>query len=108
MQIPIEWGNLTEKKLQHVRLAGNPLADPRIRRFVETDAPSMVKDLLNHLRKNGYRGEEGGGKKGGGKRGKKGKGKAAVVEEEPDQEDGEDDFAAMLASINNGSDDQDT
>ena len=61
MQIPIEWGNLTEKKLQHVRLAGNPLADPRIRRFVETDAPSMVKDLLNHLRKNGYRGDEGGG-----------------------------------------------
>ena len=65
MQIPIEWGNLTEKKLQHVRLAGNPLADPRIRRFVETDAPSMVKDLLNHVRKNGFKGDAaGGGKKG--------------------------------------------
>ena len=33
-QIPIELGNLTPKKLQTVRLHGNPLADPRIRRFV--------------------------------------------------------------------------
>ena len=81
-QVPIEWGNLTEKKLQAcarlplrhmrprstrtdvlrtsqaVRLAGNPLADPRIRRFVEQDQPSMVKDFLNHVRKNGFKGEE--------------------------------------------------
>ena len=109
-QIPIEWGNLTEKKLQSVRLAGNPLADPRIRRFVEQDQPSMVKDLLNHVRKNGYKGDSGGGKKGGGggKKGKKGKGKAAAVEE-PEECDGsgEDDFAAMLASINTGGDDSD-
>jgi hypothetical protein len=28
-QIPIELGNLSPKKLQAVRLAGNPLADPR-------------------------------------------------------------------------------
>ena len=70
----MEWGSLTEKKLQQVRLAGNPLADPRIRRFVDGDAPSMVKDLLNHVRKHGFKVDAGGGKKG--KKGKKGKGDA--------------------------------
>ena len=61
------------------KLQGNPLADARIRRFVEDDTPTLVKDLLNHVRKNGCKGEAaagGGGKKGGGKKGKKGKGKA--------------------------------
>lgn len=52
-QIPMALGGLSPKKLQSVRLSGNPLADPRIRRFVEQDAPSLVKDLLNHVAKSG-------------------------------------------------------
>ena len=95
-----------EKKLQSVRLPGNPLADPRIRRFVEEDAPSMVKDFLNHVRKNGFKGDESGGKKGG-KKGKKGKGKAAAVEELEDGDDGDDNIADLLAALNKGSDDED-
>ena len=51
--MPIELGQLTIKKLQAVKLQGNPLADARIRRFVEEDKPDLVKDLLNHVRKNG-------------------------------------------------------
>ena len=83
-QVPIELGNLTVKKLQAVKLQGNPLSDARIRRFVEEDSPTLVKDLLNHVRKNGYKGEAAGGGKqgGGGRKGKKGKAKAAPVEEE--------------------------
>ena len=62
--MPIELGNLTVKKLQAVKLKGNPLADARIRRFVDEDTPTLVKDLLNHVRKNGYKGEAAaGGKK---------------------------------------------
>jgi len=104
-QIPIEMGGLSPKKLQAVRLKGNPLADPRIRRFVENDAPSMVKDLLNHVAKNGYRGDEGGA----GKKGKKGKGKGKSEKPPPsDSEDGDDpegSIADMLAAINaSGSD----
>ena len=95
----MEWGNLTEKKLQQVRLAGNPLADPRIRRFVESDAPSM----LNHVRKHGFKGDAGGGKKGG-KKGKKGK-KAAASPSASD-DDGEDNIADLLAAMAKGSDDE--
>ena len=101
--MPIEWGNLTEKKLQQVRLAGNPLADPRIRRFVDGDAPSMVKDLLNHVRKHGFKADAGGGKKG--TKGKKGK-KAAASPSGSD-DDGEDNIADLLAALNKGSDDED-
>ena len=54
--LPIEMGNLTPKKLQAVSLRANPLADPRVRRIVADDAPTMVKDLLNHVRKHGHRG----------------------------------------------------
>ena len=101
-QVPIELGQLTVKKLLHVRLAGNPLKDPRIRRFIEDNSPTLVKDLLNHVRKNGYKGEEaaGGGKQGGkgGKKGKKGKGKPAKVESESGSEGG-DDIAALLAAM---------
>lgn len=66
----------------------------------------MVKDFLNHVRKNGFKGEEAGAGKKGGKKGKaKGKKSAATIEE-PEQADGEeDDFAAMLASINTGDSD---
>jgi len=104
-QVPIELGNLTVKKLQSVKLQGNPLADPRIRRFVEDDSPTLVKDLLNHVRKNGYKGEAaGGGKKGGGKKGKKGKGKGAAVEEEDDEDA---DVAALLAQMAAGGDSDD-
>ena len=99
----MEWGNLTEKKLQQVRLAGNPLADPRIRRFVESDAPSMVKDLLNHVRKHGFKEDAGGGKKGG-KKGKKGK-KAAASPSASD-DDGEDNIADLLAAMAKGGDDE--
>ena len=110
-QVPIELGNLTVKKLQAVKLKGNPLADARIRRFVDEDTPTLVKDLLNHVRKNGYKGEAAaGGKKGGGggggKKGKKGKGKAAAVEEE-DDEDGDASIAELLAAMNKGSDSED-
>ena len=106
-QVPIELGNLTVKKLQAVKLQGNPLADARIRRFVEEDTPTLVKDLLNHVRKNGFKGEAaaGGAKKGGGgKKGKKGKGKAAAVEED---EEGDEDanIAELLAQMGGGSDD---
>ena len=31
-QVPIEFGSLTVKKLQAVKLQNNPLKDPRIRR----------------------------------------------------------------------------
>ena len=49
-QVPIELGSLTVKKLQSVKLKANPLADPRIRRFVEDDSPTLVKDLLTSKR----------------------------------------------------------
>jgi hypothetical protein len=108
-QVPIELGNLTVKKLQAVKLKGNPLADARIRRFVDDDTPTLVKDLLNHVRKNGFKGDApataGGGKKGGGKKGKKGKGKAAVEEEEEGDEDAS--IAELLAAMGGGSDDDD-
>jgi len=101
-QIPMELGALSPKKLQAVRLVGNPLADPRIRRFVETDAPTLVKDLLNHVAKNGFQGDEAAGK------GKKGKGKGKAKAEKPpsDDEDGpEGSIAEMLAALNaSGSD----
>ena len=42
----------------------------------------MVKDLLNHVRKNGFKGDGGDAKGGGGKKGKKGKGKGAAVQQE--------------------------
>ena len=103
-QIPIELGNLTPKKLQTVRLHGNPLADPRIRRFVENDEPSLVKDLLNHVKKNGYKGDGGGGGGGGKGKGKKGKkGKAAKEEEPEDEEDTDANIADLLAAMGGGS-----
>lgn len=104
--MPIELGNLTVKKLQAVKLRGNPLADARIRRFVEDDSPTLVKDLLNHVRKNGYKGEAaGGGKgKGGGKKGKKGKGKAAAEPESEDDGEADASIAELLAQMGGGSD----
>jgi len=110
-QVPIELGNLTVKKLMAAKLKGNPLVDARIRRFVEDDTPTLVKDLLNHVRKNGYKGEApggaGGGKKGGkgGKKGK-GKGKAEKVESE-DEEDNDASIAELLAAMGGGSDSSD-
>ena len=102
--MPIEFGNLSVKKLQGVSLKSNPLADARIRRFVEEDAPPLVKDLLNHVRKNGWKGDAGGAKKGGGKKGKKAKGKAAAVEED-EEGDGDASIAELLAAMNNSDDD---
>ena len=97
--MPIELGSLTVKKLAGVKLKGNPLADARIRRFVDEDTPTLVKDLLNHVRKNGFKGEAAGG----GKKGKKGKGaKAEVVEEEEGEEDAS--IAELLAAMGGGSD----
>jgi len=105
-QIPIELGKLNVKKLQSVRLQGNPLADPRIRRFVEQDEPTLVKDLLNHVRKHGFKGEEASGKKGGG--GKKGKkGKKAAKAESSDEEEGDASIAELLAAMGKGSDEED-
>ena len=95
----MEWGSLTEKKLQQVRLAGNPLADPRIRRFVDGDAPSMVKDLLNHVRKHGFKVDAGGGKKGK-------KGKKAAATPSGSEDEGEDNIADLLAAMAKGSDDE--
>ncbi|KAL1529338.1 hypothetical protein AB1Y20_000292 [Prymnesium parvum] len=104
-EVPIELGNLTVKKLQSVVLKGNPLRDARIRRFVEDDSPTLVKDLLNHVRKNGFKGEAP-PSKGGGKKGKKGKNKASAQAEEL-EDDGEDNIAALLAAMGKGSDDED-
>ena len=106
-QVPIELGNLTVKKLMATKLKGNPLADARIRRFVEDDTPTLVKDLLNHVRKNGYKGEapKGGGGKKGGKKGK-GKGKAEKVESE-EEEDADASIAELLAAMGGGSDSSD-
>ena len=112
-QVPIELGNLTVKKLMACKLKGNPLVDARIRRFVEDDSPTMVKDLLNHVRKNGYKGESaasGGKKGGGGKKGKKGKGKAEKVASDSEgDDDGGDAMAQLLAQMaaGNNSDDED-
>jgi len=98
-QVPIELGSLSPKKLQTVRLAGNPLADPRIRRFVETDAPTLVKDLLNHVAKNGHKEEAAAAA--GGKKGKKGKGKAAAPPPSDDDDDEpEGSVADLLAALN--------
>ena len=109
VEVPIELGNLTVKKLQSVVLKDNPLRDARIRRFVEDDSPTLVKDLLNHVRKNGFKGDAAASKGGGGgKKGKKGKGKqAAVAQEEEDEGEGEDSIAALLAAMGKGSDDED-
>jgi hypothetical protein len=105
-QVPIEMGQLTVKKLQSVKLRDNSLADPRIRRFVEEDSPTLVKDLLNHVKKNGYKGEAaGGGGKKGGKKGKKGKGKAVAAEESDDDDNA--DISALLAQMAGGSDSDD-
>ena len=110
-QVPIELGNLTVKKLMACKLKGNPLADARIRRFVEDDSPTMVKDLLNHVRKNGYKGESAGGagkKGGGGKKGKKGKGKVEKAASESDgEDDGGDAMAQLLAQMAAGNDSDD-
>ena len=107
--MPIELGNLTVKKLMACKLKANPLADARIRRFVEDDSPTMVKDLLNHVRKNGYKGESAAaGKKGGGKKVKKGKCKAEKIESESDgDDDGGDAMAQLLAQMGAGSDSDD-
>ena len=66
------------------------------------DDPNLVKDLLNHVRKNGFKGAEA-TKGGGGKKGKKGK-KAA--KEQVADESGSDDgnIEALLAAMNQGSD----
>ena len=80
VEVPIELGNLTVKKLQSVVLKDNPLRDARIRRFVEDDSPTLVKDLLNHVRKNGFKGDASISKGGGGKKGKKGKGKQPAAQ----------------------------
>ena len=109
--MPIELGQLTIKKLQAVKLQGNPLADARIRRFVEEDKPDLVKDLLNHVRKNGFKGEQaaGGGKKGGKKGKGKGKGGAAAKAQEASDDEGDADasIAELLAAMGGGSDSDD-
>lgn len=87
-------------------LAGNPIKDPRIRRFIEDARPSLVKDLLAHVKKHGASsGGKAGGGGGGKKKGKgKGKGKAAADDEEETGEDGDGDLSALLAQLNGGSD----
>ncbi|KAG8458552.1 hypothetical protein KFE25_003087 [Diacronema lutheri] len=112
-ELPVELAELQPKVLQVVALAGNPIRDPRIRRFIEDARPSLVKDLLAHVRKHGVSaasrtGGGGGGGGGGGvascggggaKKKGKGKGKAAAEEDEPaDADDG--DLSALLAQIN--------
>jgi len=86
-----------------VALKGNPLSDPRVRRFVEDDRPSMVKDLLAHLKKHGGPSSGGGGKKGG-KGKKKGKGKAQDEDDDDGhgEAEGGDDLAALLAQMAGG------
>ena len=107
--MPIELGGLTVKKFMGCKLKGNPPADARIRRFVNDDATTLVKDLLNHVRKNGYKGEAAGdGKKGGGKKGKKGKAKAEKVESGSEgEDDGGDAMAQLLAQMAAGGSESD-
>jgi hypothetical protein len=78
-------------------------------RFAQDDAPTLVKDLLNHVRKNGFKGDAPAAKGGGGgKKGKKGKGKqAAAAADDDDDGDGDGDIAALLAQMAKGSDDED-
>lgn len=95
--------------LQVMALAGNPIKDPRVRRFIEEARPSFVKDLLAHVKKHGASsGSKKGGAAGGKKRGK-GKGRAAAEEEgEAAGEGGDDgDLSALLAQLAGGSDGED-
>mmetsp|Transcript_4992 Transcript_4992/g.16731 ORF Transcript_4992/g.16731 Transcript_4992/m.16731 type:complete len:497 (+) Transcript_4992:37-1527(+) len=105
--LPGALAELTPKVLHEVRLQNNPIKDPRVRRFVEEDKPSMVKDLLAHLKKTGGS-DAGAGAGGGGKKGKK-KGKAKVVEVEEPEASGDDDgdLSALIAQINGGGEDED-
>ena len=65
-----------------------PARRPAIRRFVENDEPSLVKDLLNHVKKNGYKATAAAAAAAARARGRrKKKGKAAKEEEPEDDED---------------------
>jgi len=103
--VPFELSNLTPKVLQVVALQGNPIGDPRIRRFIADAKPSLVKDLLGHLQKQG---PATGAKKGEGA-GKKCKGKKEKVQAEGEEDiDNDGDLSALLAQINGvGSGDED-
>lgn len=55
--LPSEMGNLTEKKLQILRLENNKFTDRKIKQILEKSV-KLVKELTTHLRS---RGEGGGG-----------------------------------------------
>eukprot|EP00002_Diphylleia_rotans_P037400 TRINITY_DN8349_c0_g1_i3.p1 TRINITY_DN8349_c0_g1~~TRINITY_DN8349_c0_g1_i3.p1 ORF type:complete len:206 (-),score=69.87 TRINITY_DN8349_c0_g1_i3:134-751(-) len=76
--LPREMGNLTEKKLKVLNLEGNPLADKRALKILQTGRVP-IKDLLQHLRKQAP------------KKGKKGKKSAAQDEDESEDEEEQDD-----------------
>jgi len=71
------------KKVRKLDLANNPIADPKVRRYLEAGAKGL-KDLWKYLEKQEKKG--GGGKKG--KKGKK-KGKKAAESEDEDEESDE-------------------
>ena len=72
--LPIELGELKEKKVRAIELDGNPLNDPKVKKMMGKSA-NLVKELLVYVRKNGTKAGQGGGGgrggKGGGKKGKK-------------------------------------
>lgn len=107
-ELPAELAELQPKVLQVLALANNPIKDPRVRRFIDDARPSLVKDMLAHVKKHGAQSApaKGGSKKGGGGGKKKGKGGKAVEEEPDDDADGDDDgdLSALLAQIGGDSD----
>jgi len=61
--LPTEMGQLSEKKLQLLKLDGNKFADRKIKSILEKSV-KPVKELTNHLRNQGDGGGGGGKKKG--------------------------------------------
>ena len=86
--LPIELGELKEKKVRAIELEGNPLKDPKVKKMMSKSA-NLVKELLVYIRKNGTKAGQGDGRKGGGG-GKKGKKKAKHVSSSEDESEEED------------------
>eukprot|EP00038_Savillea_parva_P008501 m.177366 g.177366 ORF g.177366 m.177366 type:complete len:469 (+) comp14332_c0_seq1:2-1408(+) len=66
-ELPTEMGQLSEKKLQILKLEGNKFTDRKVKSILEKSV-KPVKELTNHLRNQGDGGGGGGGKKKGGKK----------------------------------------
>lgn len=98
-ELPIELAELQPKVLQVVALQGNPIKDPRIRRFIDDGRPSLVKDLLAHVKKHGASSGGAAAKKGGAGGKRKGKAKKEASSDEEGGDDADDDLSALLAQL---------